>query len=177
MPAGRKIAPERCVAAEVLCNQYGVWGYAPTSKMMASARAGGHSFFRRLCTQSHCQVTEPFLLEVADDENTPCLSFERDCCFTTSDGFHGDELQLTDADAGAADRLQDKAEPLIALSLCSSAKSFIFSFRQFLFFRTKYLPLHFHRFHLAVHSADISEKAIQACQHRIDTAGSVTTVN
>lgn len=60
------------------------------------------SLFRR--------IAEQLLLQLADDENRPCLGLAGHYGLAALCGFDRYMLQLTDADAGAANRLQYQAK-------------------------------------------------------------------
>ena len=86
-------------------------------------------------------ILQQFLLQCLDDKHRPPLALAEHHRFTTLDRFDGDEFQLTHTNARAANRLQDKIQPLVAFVFGSTQQAVVFRLGQFFFFRTENLTL------------------------------------
>ena len=93
------------------------------------------------------RIAEQFLLQFFHDKYRPVFPFKRYDCFSVFDSLHRYVLQFAHTNTSAANRLQNKVQPLVTLLLCRIHQPHIFRFGQFLFFRAVDLPLKLDGFH------------------------------
>lgn len=94
-------------------------------------------------------------------------SFAADHGFPLAHGFHGDGLQLADADAGAADGLDDHTHPVVPFLLRRVDEAEVFCPGQFFFFGAVGLALDFELPDAAVIPAHGFEEAVDCRQHGV----------
>ena len=104
-----------------------------------------------------CCVAEQFLSQLPHDKHRAGFAFAAHHCLAAFGRFHGDELQLADPDAGAADGLQDEVQPFIVFSLRCPAQSGVLCFCQLSFFGAENLLLKLQGFYLQIVPAEKGE--------------------
>ena len=123
---------------------------------------------RACCDVPFFGIAQQLFLQRTHQKHRAHLAFAFDGRLSRLRRLHGDELQLADTDARAADRLKEQIQTVVFLLRRGVQQPDIFRFRQFLVLAAKNLPLTFDRFHLAIVPAEKGEQAAQRREHGVD---------